>query len=1135
MRLTCFGTFSVREGDEVLAFHSDKIRALLAYLALNANRPHRREALAALLWGELPDSKAKTNLRLSLSRLRQSLERVKQPKVAPPLLEIDRQIVQLNLGEADHWVDVLAFEALLATAVPYPQTDWWRYADCVAQLAEAVKLYPAEFLHGLNVTDAPEFETWRQWQTEKYHQQVMAAYHALTEHHLALRQFQEAQNTARQQLKLEPWHEAAHRQLMRALTWSGQADAALRQYDLCQRTLREELGAEPDQETAVLAQSIRDGRFHTLNKPVGNILPDVTPFFGRQKILARLLPLLFDPQYRLISLIGPGGIGKSRLSREAARRVGHLFPDGIWFVGLAGLELPVGTVDLTEMEALLVEAIGRTLQLSFHGNLSPKNQLWQHIQNKTLLLILDNFEQFVVGSQFVRELIEHAPQIQLIVTSRQRLNLQAELPLPLTGLSVPEVSRNPVGADRVPAVQLFAERARRADFAFALSAENIGSVIEICRRLEGIPLTLEIAATWIRRMPPAAIVETIINDLDRLAIDLRDVPERHRSMHAVFAGSWRLLTRQEQQALVQASVFRGGFDAQAAAAVLADEAAVLDQLLEKSLLARSENGRYEMHELLRQFAQSVPDATALGLETARARHSAYYLHFMGDIAPQFYGLQLVAAQTAVQTEIENVRAAWERSVRQAQTALLAVALPGVRAYFHLSNLFEAGDQFLGTAVAKITFPPAFYAQILLARALFVEAMERYVEAADLARRALDLALASQAVQVEAQARNQLGHVLSDGGIDYVVAVQELNLAIELAQANGDVLLKAQALSKLARTLGVTDLAGAQQAVSEALAIFRAQGHTFGELQSLFTLMQLARGQGAFEPMLSYATRGLYLATERKDRYFEAALKDVIAGVHSERGIYGRAIRYFKEALVIYEEIQHASSRNSSQLNLALVYWRVGNWPAARALTEAALADARDSENHIKLCIVLLNYTLLLLRLGSPDAAEAAAQEALVIAQSRSLQELCGYACTNLGHVFLVQGQYEAATAVYEQAIAIRQELEQTFLLMETRAGLALVALAQANLAQAVAQVEMILPGLTPESVAGTEEPMRIYLACYQVLEAVGDVRATAVLAEAYQLLMDRAAKIEQPELRQMFLDDIPAHQTLLTAYQQQQF
>ena len=1133
MRLTCFGTFSAREGDDTLPFHSDKIRALLAYLALNANRPHRREALAALLWGEQPDSKAKTNLRLSLSRLRQSLERVKQPKDAPPLLEIDRQIVQLNLGEADHWVDVLAFEVLLATAVAYPQTDWWKYADCVTQLAEAVKLYPAEFLHGLNITDAPEFETWRQWQTEKYHQQVMAAYHALTEHHLALRQFQEAQRTARQQLKLEPWHEPAHRQLMRALTWSGQADAALRQYDLCQRTLLEELGTEPDEATTALAQSIRDGHFHTLNTPSGNILPDVTPFFGRQDILTHLLPLLFDPQYRLISLIGPGGIGKSRLAREAARRVGHLFPDGIWFAGLAGLELPVGADAPAEMEALLVEAIGRTLRLVFHANTPPKNQLWQHIQDKTLLLILDNFEQFVVSSQFVREFIEHAPQVQLIVTSRQRLNLLAELPLTLPGLPVPPASSNPVGADRFAAVQLFAERARRADFAFALSAENIGAVIEICRRLEGVPLTLEIAATWIRQMQPAAIAATIITDLDRLALDMQDVPERHRSMHAVFSGSWRLLSGQERRALVQAAVFRGGFNAQAATAVLAEEAVVLEQLIEKSLVSRSGNGRYEMHELLRQFAQSLPEAAAFGLETARERHSAYYLHFIGEIAPQFYGLQLAAAQTAVQTELENVRAAWERSVKREQTALLAVALPGVRAYFRMSNLFEAGVQFLGTAVAQTSFPPAFYATVLAAKALFIESLGHSGEAADLARQMLALAVASQDATLEAQARNQLGSILGDGGLDTVTALQELNLAIELAQANGDLLLKAQALSRLARMLCVTDPVCAQAAVSEALAIFRAEGHTFGELQSLLTLTQLARGQGEFEQMLSYATRGLYLAIQRKDRYFEASMKDVIAGVNSEQGNYDRAIRYFKEALTIYQDLQITPAQSSVQLNLALVYWRVGDWPAARQLTEEAIAGARNLENQIKLCIVLLNYTLLLLRQGNVDAAAAAAQEALDIAQNRNLQELCGYAYTNLGHLFLAQGQYTAAVTAFQQALSIRQELDQTFLLMETRAGLAQLALAQAELETAVEHVEKILPGLNPASVSGTEEPMRIYLACYEVLAAVGDGRAAEILAEAYQLIMHRAAKIEQPELRQMFLEDIPAHHTFLTAYKQE--
>ena len=402
---------------------------------------------------------------------------------------------------------------------------------------------------------------------------------------------------------------------------------------------------------------------------------------------------------------------------------------------------------------------------------------------------------------------------------------------------------------------------------------------------------------------------------------------------------------------------------------------------------------------------------------------------------------------------------------------------------------------------------------------------------ELAEEALKLAVACQNQLLEAQARCALGSTLSGGGIDTETAVAEIKQALKLAESLGDAWLKAYVLNLLARTVGVMDITTAQQAATEALALYRAQNNTYGELQCLFTFTQLARGQGQFEQMLSYATRGLYLAIARGDRDQEATMKGVTAGIYSDHGDYGLAIHYYQEALAFYEEVQHEGMQIIVQLNLALVYCRVGDWSAAKRFTEAAMVTTRKSGDQITLFILLINYTLTLLRQGNVAAAADAAREAIEIGQSGNLQEYCGYAFTNLGHVLLAQKQYAAAASAYEKALTIRRELGQTFLLMETQAGLAQLMLVQAKLDQAVELVEAILPQLTPESVTGTEEPMQIYLVCYQVLLAVGDGRATAVLTEANQLIRERAAKLKEPELKRMFLENIPAHKTLLAAYQ----
>ena len=301
-------------------------------------------------------------------------------------------------------------------------------------------------------------------------------------------------------------------------------------------------------------------------RPRVNLPTPATALVGRAAELAELERLLSDPDCRLLTVSGPGGIGKTRLAIEATARQAAGFADGAAFVALA----PVAAPDL------IAPAIADALGFSFYGQANPSGQLIDFLQEKSLLLLLDNFEHLVDGADFLVELLQRAPQVKLIVTSRERLNLQGEWVIELQGLPLPRNAdgwkngEQLVGFDDSAAVALFLQTARRSYAGFTLAPADRAAVARICRLVEGMPLGIELAAAWVRVLPLGEIADEIARTLDFLAASARDLPARHRSLRAVFEHSWNLLTDDERIVMRRLSVFRGGFSRAAAAAVCAE-------------------------------------------------------------------------------------------------------------------------------------------------------------------------------------------------------------------------------------------------------------------------------------------------------------------------------------------------------------------------------------------------------------------------------------------------------------------------------------------------------------------------------------------------------------------------------------
>ncbi len=369
-----------------------------------------------------------------------------------------------------------------------------------------------------------------------------------------------------------------------------------------------------------------------------------TTFVGRIDELTAISRLLGNPACRLLTLVGPGGIGKTRLALQAAADQTAFYPDGVYIV-------PLQSVTSTD---LIPSAIASALKIIFYGTEEPRIQIINYLREKHLLLIIDNFEHLLDATDLLSEILAAALDVKILTTSRERLNLQEEWTLSVEGLPFPNDGTTD-SLDNYSAVQLFVERARRVQSTFSLR-ENSDGVKAICQQVEGMPLGIELAASWLRVMTCQQIAAQMARSLAFLTTPLRNIPERHRSIRAVFEQSWNMLSVNEQAVLMRLSVFRGGFDLEASEAVAGASLITLASLADKSLIRLNAAGRYDLHELLRQYAT---DKLAEANETINTsnQHLLYFMKLAEDGEAHAYGSEQVAWYDRQEAEMDNLRAA----------------------------------------------------------------------------------------------------------------------------------------------------------------------------------------------------------------------------------------------------------------------------------------------------------------------------------------------------------------------------------------------------------------------------------------------------------------------------------------------
>ncbi|MBI3958192.1 MAG: AAA family ATPase [Chloroflexi bacterium] len=672
------------DGQPVTGFVSRKAEALLYYLAWTG-RAHSREAIAGLLWGESAESAARTNLRGVIANLRQLLA---------AHLTVERQTLAFR-AESTHTIDAARFAESVNALASAPTLT----PAQAASLQQSLALYRGDFLDGFYLKDAPEFERWMLAERARLRDGAVQTFQRLARHFAEAEEWPSAIATVRQLLALEPWREEAHRQLMSCLARSGERGAALAHFEICRQLLADELDVEPSEETLALVDQIRAGGLAPAERDAPAVeipsrrppaLPTYAhPFVGRRDELATLTDWLADPTCRAVTILGAGGMGKTRLALALAEQLSPRYRDGVYFIPLAA----------TERVEEIVPAIAHAVGFLFQNDRRPaQTQLADFLRDRELLLVLDNWEHLLAASPMLGELAQTCPGVQMIVTSRERLRISQESVFPLLGMGYP--GDGPGDGAEYSAVDLFADTMRRQQRELPHSPEEWSAIARICRLVEGMPLAIVLAAGWLGLLRLDEIAEEIARSADILESDLRDAPPRQRSMRVVFEQSWQRLTEAERALYMRLSVFHDGFTGNGAMRGAGATVSVLRGLTDKALLWRDSGDRYHIHELLRQYAAEKLAAHQLEGEVCQS-HSAYYMDLLSRSEPELYGRNQLLTLDLLKAEEANLRAAWQWALARRPFAELAQAVNGWGLYYEISGRMVEGEALLRTAIERL--------------------------------------------------------------------------------------------------------------------------------------------------------------------------------------------------------------------------------------------------------------------------------------------------------------------------------------------------------------------------------------------------------------------------------------------------
>lgn len=930
IQLRFLGTPEIKAGDcEVTTELDNKYIGLLAYLAVERKRCARPK-LVELFWGGKPEEKAQASLRQAIYEINTLLHHV---------LLADRRFVSLD-----------------ETAV---NADVWELVEASEQkrFKQVAELYRGEFLGGLLLDDSTSFEEWQREQRARFHGMATEALERLLIQADEQRALESVLLYARRLVALEPLREAAYRSLMLALGRKGRFSEALAVYNECTATLQRELGITPAAETQAVYERIRLAR----NRLRKNLPATTGAFVGRERELIETTHSLKQPDCRLLTLVGIGGIGKTRVALKLAELVQHNFLEGAIFVPLQYVQSISFPEDRPETVAerlatSIINQIGLTP--TAEGDLTAF--LLNHLRNKEMLIVLDSFEQLLTktdstGSRaLVADILEHAPDVKLLVTSRERLNLRAEQLFILEGLPYPrsEEMAKVVSAEQYSSIQLFNAVALRVNPRFSLTRERF-AVGQICLLLEGVPLGIELAASLIGERSSHDTLVMIQANLGALAVDMPDVPRRQHSLRATFDYSWSSLTEREQQLFAMLSLFVGSFSLSAAQDVTQGTKQDLDRLVHISFV-KQVGERYDIHSLLRHYGLTKLEELSLEKEAAEERFCNHFTKFLQE-------KNLLSNQDSnrfiadVEQELDNTRKAWRLAATFGNARQINEMIAGLFRFYQSRSLFQ--------------------------------------EAKEIARETYHLLRPITGLESNEREMNQL--VL------------------------GKLLTKQAAFSWITNEPEEALTVG-----EEALAIFHSLGNQEEASKLIGTLAIAAQNLGYNEKAGQLYQEHLDICKEINWSSPETVQVLINMGLlYRTLGKYHEAEALFQQSVAVARSIQHPRGEAYGLGCQGVVYCDFGAYEKAKQFCQQSIDKLKEIGDQYGLGISLSYMALTLCYSGDNSSARQHAEEAIRTLEPIASNSAIPYALLYLGEIHHAVGEYEKARQLYERSGAVFKEAQ----------------------------------------------------------------------------------------------------------------
>lgn len=1022
----------------------EKAALLVVYLA-DSGAPARRGRLAGLLWSDMPESRARANLRVALSRLR---------SVLGVLVGSDRDRVWL---EGEHFYDGTAVESGDSLTI--------------------VEHYQGDFLAGIEVGEAMVFTDWVDARRENLRISAMLA---LTEDLAGARRDQRWEDgapLAARIVEMEPWNEPAHRFLMEAAAARGGRTAALAQYQRCVTALEESMGLEPDAETRALAESLEDTSAIrdqvTAPAPVTTAIPfEMTPFLGRDDEVAQLVGRITGGGYRVLTITGPGGVGKTRLAAEVARRFDLEAPNSVVWASLTSVTSPQEFAS-TLVDLLVPDAV--------FSHADPLAQLVAAIGGRRLCLVLDNFEQLADSvSELLIDVLRACPEVTMMITSRRMLDIAAEDVFMLSGLPTPDDDED-IGQSA--SVRLFVDRAYRSDKTFSLTPSNMEDVAELCCLLEGVPLHLELAAARMSSLTVAELIEHLRRDASLPGDGPRDTPDRHRSFDAVFEQSWNLLTSDDQRALAKLSVTRGGFGREAAAAVLGSDGSEPSRLARMSLLREERGRRFRFHELLRQSAAARLSADDLA--EAEVAHATWYLGRLAEAEHELLSTVALATAAPLLQDLDNIRRAWEVAIRRGLAGVLELAAEG------LANLFEMAGRAVETEQLMAAAAAACSSGSLEATATADEAFFVRIQARQRAAWSMDDSTAALCERVYGLLEHR-----SDRDLD--LAWAQLHHA-QATYHHGE--------------------------VEEALRILETSEATAADLddQTLRAWSLAQRGRilsatSRFDPAAEAFHQAIEIFVAIDNQRGHAQVRSYLAVTYAEQNRVWDAFVADRGALELCEAIGNRQLVSGRHENLAASYLLLGDYENARAHTAEALAIYRRNAEFDMESYALAQHGECLLGRGDLEAGEEAMATGIAMMRDEEFSFGLLYNLPPWIRHLQRMGHHDQAALASEELIQIGLDREADHFVLTGRA-----LLARSLVASGDPDAGLVAAGEVWDALCAPDPPrlpwtVATLLDLATIFDHLGDDRCRPVLDAARSTHRETARSIADPALRRCYLD-----------------